>query len=225
MGEFPVIDWAAREDSAASRVADFDAFYIVELPRLVALARGLCGAAIAEDVAQEAMLATYRRWSHVSSLERPDLWVRRTCANLAVSQFRRRLVELRALTRLSSRREVPAMSEDNEDFWTAVRSLPARQAQSAALRFVYDMPIADIATALDCTPGTVKQHLSRARHALADGLGLKPEDVSSAWMPASLLRSRTWSAGRWSTPLPASSGCARHTVVARPRGPSPSPPL
>lgn len=170
MGELPVTDWAAREDSAASRVVDFDAFYAVELPRLVALARGLCGAAIAEDVAQEAMLATYRRWSHVSALERPDLWVRRTCANLAVSQFRRRLVELRALTRLSSRREVPAMSEGNEEFWAAVRRLQRRQAQAAALRFVYEMPIVDIAVALECTPGTVKQHLSRARRALAAAL-------------------------------------------------------
>ena len=54
----------------------------------------------------------YRRWAHVSGLERPDLWVRRACANLAVSQFRRRLVELRALARLGSRREGPASSED-----------------------------------------------------------------------------------------------------------------
>ncbi len=178
MGELPVTDWAAREKSSVSRAADFDAFYAAELPRLTALARGLCGAAIAEDVAQEAMLATYRRWAHVSGLERPDLWVRRTCANLAVSQFRRRGVELRALTRLSSRREVPAMSEDSEEFWGAVRRLPRRQAQAAALRFVYEMPIADIAAALDCTPGTVKQHLSRARHALAASLGLDPEEAS-----------------------------------------------
>ena len=114
----------------------------------------------------------------MSALERPDLWVRRTCANLAVSQFRRRLVELRALTRLSSRREVPAMAEGNEEFWASLRRLPRRQAQAAALRFVYDMPIADIAVALDCTPGSVKQHLSRARHALATSLGLDPEEES-----------------------------------------------
>ena len=178
MSELPVTDWAAREESSVSRAADFDAFYVAELPRLTRLARGLCGAALAEDVAQEAMMVAYRRWAHVSALERPDLWVRRTCANLAVSQFRRRIVELRALARLSSRREVPAMSDDSEKFWTAVRRLPTRQAQVAALRFVYVMPIADIAAALDCTPGTVKQHLSRARHALAAGLGLDPEEVS-----------------------------------------------
>ena len=178
MGELPVTDWAAREESSVSRAVDFDAFYLAELPRLTRLARGLCGPALAEDVAQEAMLAAYRRWSYVADLDRPDLWVRRTCANLAVSQFRRRIVELRALARLGSRREAPAMSEPSEEFWTAVRRLPPRQAQAAALRFVYDMPIADIAAALDCTPGTVKQHLSRARHALAARLDVDPEEAS-----------------------------------------------
>ena len=177
MGELPVTDWAAREDSAVSRVADFDAFYVIELPRLTALARGLCGAALAEDVAQDAMLVAYRRWAHVSVLERPDLWVRRTCANLAVSQFRRRVVELRALVRLGARRESPPLTEDSEEFWAAVRRLPHRQSQAAALRFVYDMPIADIAEILDCSPGTVKQHLSRARRALASVLGVDSEET------------------------------------------------
>ena len=53
-----------------------------------------------------------------------------------------------------------------------MRALPRRQAQAAALRFVYELPIADIAVTLDCTEGTVKQHLSRARRALAATLGI-----------------------------------------------------
>lgn len=82
---------------------DFDDFYRAELPRLVALARALCGGAAADDVAQEAMLAAYRRWRQVSELEHPEAWVRRACSNLAMSQYRRRLVELRAVTRLARR--------------------------------------------------------------------------------------------------------------------------
>jgi RNA polymerase sigma-70 factor (ECF subfamily) len=157
---------------AASRRVEFDDFYVAELPRLVALARGLCPATVAEDVAQEAMLVAYRRWRYVSELERPDLWVRRTCANLAVSQFRRRMVELRATAKLAGRRQPPVeLSEQGEEFWTAVRNLPHRQAQAAALRFVYDMPLAEIATTLGTSEGTVKQHLSRARQALARALG------------------------------------------------------
>ncbi len=156
----------------------FEGFYAAEMPRLVALARGLCGSAGAEDVAQEAMLVAYRRWGEVGGLERPEQWVRRTCANLAVSQFRRGMVELRVRTRISARRP-PAdqLDEMSEQFWSAVRALPQRQAQVAALRFVYDLPIADIARTLGCTEGTVKQHLSRARRSLADALDVTEEEA------------------------------------------------
>ena len=155
----------------------FEEFYLGELPRLTALARALATAAVAEDLAQEAMLAAYRRWHEVSDLQRPDLWVRRACSNLAISQFRRRVAELRATARLASRREPLAqLSEPAEEFWAAVRRLPPRQGQAAALRYVYDMPIADIAETMGCSEGSVKQHLSRARTALAAALGVDGEE-------------------------------------------------
>jgi RNA polymerase sigma factor (sigma-70 family) len=166
-----------RRAQPRDRVSGFEEFYAVELPRLIALARGLCPAHLAEDVAQEAMLVAYRRWREVAELERPDLWVRRTCANLAVSQFRRRMVEVRATARLAGRRQSPVeLSDAAEEFWTAVRGLPQRQAQTAALRYVYDMSVAEIAATLGVSDGTVKQHLSRARHALAYELGATQED-------------------------------------------------
>ena len=157
-----------------SRV-DFDVFYQAELPRLVALARALCGAALADDIAQEAMLAAYRRWRHVGDLEHPEAWVRGTCGNLAVSQYRRKLVELRAVARLSNRPQPPALEPADDAFWAAVRGLPKRQAQVAALRYLYELDVADIARTLDITEGSVKQHLSRARARLGRELNLTDE--------------------------------------------------
>ena len=154
-----------------SRV-DFDEFYRAELPRLVVLARALCGAAVADDVAQEAMLAAYRRWRHVGELEQPEAWVRRACSNLAVSQYRRRLVELRAVTRLAGRPQPPPLEPSDDAFWAAVRGLPKRQAQAAALRYLYGLDVADIARTLAITEGSVKQHLSRARARLVRELNL-----------------------------------------------------
>jgi RNA polymerase sigma-70 factor (ECF subfamily) len=175
-GDAVAEDWAPAVASGAESAAacwdDFEAFYCAELPGLVALARALAGAQVAEDLAQEAMLVAYRRWSAVSQYDRPEAWVRRTCANLAVSAFRRRLVELRGLARLVTRSEPAEVDEDAEAFWKAVRQLPARQAQAAALRYLYGLSIAEISETLQISEGSVKVHLTRARTRLTRTLGL-----------------------------------------------------
>jgi RNA polymerase sigma-70 factor (ECF subfamily) len=149
-------------------VEPFDAFFRRELPALVALARALCGPAHADDAAQEAMLVAYRRWPEVAGLDRPDAWVRKVLVNLATSVLRRRAAEARAVLRLGSRPAVYAELEPrNEQFWEAVRRLPRRQAQVVALHYVDDLGVAEIADLLGVAEGSVKQHLSRARSALA----------------------------------------------------------
>ena len=139
----------------------FDDSYRAEVPRLVALARALCGPIVADDIAQEAMVAAYRKWKYVGDLQYPAGWVRRVCANMAVSQYRRRTVELRTLTRFASQPKPSPLEASDDEFWTAVRRLPARQAQVAALRYVYELDLAEIARTLEITEGAVKQHLSR----------------------------------------------------------------
>lgn len=159
--------------------ASFDDFYRAQFPRLVPLARALCGAGVAEDIAQEAMLASYRSWPQVSQLAAPEAWVRKTCANLAVSAFRRRVCELKALVRLGPAVDRPPLSPDGEAFWSAVRALPKRQAQAAALRYLYDLSVAEVAQTLDISEGAVKQHLSRARAALVAQLDLDPGQATA----------------------------------------------
>jgi len=148
------------------RAEPFDAFYGREMPKLVALARALCGPAIAEDIAQEALLAAYRRWDDVARFDEPGLWVRRVCVNLATSFLRRRTIEARSVLRLAGRRTFPDMLPEHETFWSHVRALPRRQAQAVALRYVYDLSVADVAATLGCSEGAAKVHLSRGRQAL-----------------------------------------------------------
>jgi RNA polymerase sigma-70 factor (ECF subfamily) len=150
------------------RAETFEQFYRRELPALVAFAAALSGSACAEDIAQEAMLAAYRRWDVVSGLDVPAAWVRRVCANRSVSTLRRRAVEARVLLRLGARRgDGPVMAEEHERFWAEVRRLPHRQRQVIALFYIYDLAVAEIATTLGCAEGTVKAHLARGRAALA----------------------------------------------------------
>jgi RNA polymerase sigma-70 factor, ECF subfamily len=172
MGSTPPVQVGAAAGSDAAvdfgLAETFEQFYRREMPALVAFARALSGAACAEDLAQDAMITAYRRWDVVSHFDVPSAWVRRVCANRAVSTWRRGTVEARALLRLGARRcLVEPIAADHEAFWAEVRRLPRRQAQVIALHYLYDLDIAGIATTLGCAEGTVKVHLSRGRTALA----------------------------------------------------------
>jgi RNA polymerase sigma-70 factor (ECF subfamily) len=159
----------------------FDEFYAREYRSLVALAHALTGSrAHAEDIAQEAMLAAYRRWDGVALLDAPAGWARRVCANISTSFVRRRVVEARVAVRLRSRRtEVTELEDDDAEFWALVRRLPRRQMQCVALRYVSGYSVAEIAIVLGCADGTVKAHLARARSTLAQRLG-EPIDEEAA---------------------------------------------
>ena len=161
----------------SGRGRSFEDFYRAELPGLVVLARALAPPGLAEDVAQEAMMIAYRRWLTIRELAHPEAYVRRACANLAVSQFRRHLAEARAFRRSGAPQTVEQLGGPDE-FWHLVRSLPRRQAQVVALHYVFDLSVADVARTLEISEGSVKVHLSRARQTLARSMGL-PVEVES----------------------------------------------
>jgi RNA polymerase sigma-70 factor (sigma-E family) len=153
----------------------FDAFYEREYRSVVGLAYALSGSRSgAEDIAQDAFLAAYRRWDDIARYEKPGAWVRRVVANMAVSFFRRSISEARALARLASLRHenLAPLPEEASEFWKAVRALSRRQAQVIALRYLEDLSIAGIARTLDLAEGTVKAHLHRGSRLLASRLGL-----------------------------------------------------
>jgi RNA polymerase sigma factor (sigma-70 family) len=157
------------------RQETFDTFFTRERDPVLGLAFALTGdRALAEDLVQEAFLEAYRRWDRIAGYDQPGAWVRRVVANMSVSTFRRRRGELRMLARLGAGRErvVPDLSPATLVFWQAVRSLPKRQAQVAALFYLVDVPIASIALILEMAEGTVKKHLHDARKSLARTLDL-----------------------------------------------------
>jgi RNA polymerase sigma-70 factor (ECF subfamily) len=139
---------------------------------------------MADDIAQEAFLAAFNRWDEVAALESPLAWVRRVVANKSVSLIRRRLAELRALTRIGSLAERRADEPGiDADFWALVRSLPRRQAQVVALHYVSDMSVREIAETLGCKEGSVKASLFKARKALLKKLSVSSEELHSAGKP------------------------------------------
>jgi RNA polymerase sigma-70 factor (ECF subfamily) len=156
----------------------FEEFYRREYGRVVALAYGLTGdRGTAEDLAQDAFCDAYRSWERLGHYDSPGGWVRRAVVNRSRSRWRHLAVEARALVRLTPHRPddtTPGLADDTECFWRAVRSLPARQAQCVALRYVEDLSIGEIAAVVGCAEPTVRVHLHRARHALARIIDLEP---------------------------------------------------
>lgn len=163
-----------------ARTDSFTAFYRTQYRSVAGLVYTLTGSwTVAEDLAQEAFVRAYRDWAKVGGYDRPDSWVRTVAVNLATSRGRRLASEARAVARLRLRRERPQpepLPEDAEAFWDAVRTLPRRQAQAAALRYHDDLSMAQIAEAMGCAEGTAKAHLHAARKALATMLSAEHED-------------------------------------------------
>ena len=116
-----------------------------------------CGSIeLAEDLTQETLLRVWKHWASVSAMDRPDRWALRVAFNLAKSGWRRRRVE-RAVAQTRVAR--PAGAADAADALTvraAVALLPERQRAAIVLRYFNDLSVADTATVLDCSPGTVK---------------------------------------------------------------------
>ncbi|HKX76148.1 MAG TPA: SigE family RNA polymerase sigma factor [Acidimicrobiia bacterium] len=158
----------------------FEDFYRREFKAVVALAYALSGSRMgAEDLAQEAFIAAHQKWDKVRNYEKPGAFVRRVVANMAVSAFRTKAAEAKALMRLAGqwREGLPDLEPEDEEFWNQVRSLPAKQAQAVTLFYLDDLPVLEIADVLNCSPATAKVHLFRGRKALAAKLGVEVSDA------------------------------------------------
>jgi RNA polymerase sigma-70 factor (ECF subfamily) len=161
----------ASRDGGTAR--DFTPFYAGEYRQLLALALGLSATrAEAEEHVQDALAIAYRSWDTVQFLESPGGWTRRVLLNRLASAHRRSLAERRGILRLMPQPLTTEASPGDAELWAAVRRLPARQAQSVALHYIEDRPVAEIAEILGVGVSTVKIHLQRGRAAIGRSLGI-----------------------------------------------------
>ena len=126
----------------------------------------------AEEIVMEAFLKTFTGWNRIRDLDRADAYLKRAVVNLCRSKIRRKVIEARSNTVVYKRDERkapdwdPEIHEEARELWAAVRQLPVRQRACIVLRYVEDLAEQDIAMIMDCSVGTVRSQLSRARKKL-----------------------------------------------------------
>jgi RNA polymerase sigma-70 factor (ECF subfamily) len=147
---------------------EFDEFYESFFDRVAgALALAGTDRDVARDATQEAFARALRQWRKVREMDRPDGWVYVVAMNQVRDNRRRR----------ERRQERTATADDGAVDNTravatrvtvrdAIATLPTRQRQAVVLRYLADLPIADVATAMGCAIGTVKATLHQAMRSM-----------------------------------------------------------
>ncbi|HZN14554.1 MAG TPA: sigma-70 family RNA polymerase sigma factor [Acidimicrobiales bacterium] len=150
----------------AARNEDFEAVYAEIFPRAATLAYRLLGnRTAAEDVAAEALARAYARWHKIAKLPHRDGWILRVATNLAIDATRRRIPAVTVQEPLdATEAAIVRLALVN-----ALRSLPRRQRQAVALRYLSGFRETEVAETLGISAGTASAHLRRG----LDGLRLR----------------------------------------------------
>ena len=141
----------------------------------------------AVDLCQETFLRIYRNIRKYSNLYQFSTWMYRIATNLAIDEMRYRKRRGRVFyrnvwgnrlapdkeyaefeitdIRLGPRDEI-LRKEISQVLGDAIRSLPEKYRTAFLMKEVQDLPYEDIAKILNCSAGTIKSRLHRARELL-----------------------------------------------------------
>jgi RNA polymerase sigma-70 factor, ECF subfamily len=159
-------------------VEGFEAWYRAHHSRLLGALRIRTGdERLAREGLDEACSRALERWNRVGTMAEPAGWVYTVALNHVRRLQRRRALEATLLRRQP--RAEPLGLPSDVDLWSAVGRLPARQRDVIVLRYLVDLPEAEIAAALGISRGAVSASTAKARATLAAALGEDATEVRS----------------------------------------------
>jgi RNA polymerase sigma-70 factor (ECF subfamily) len=160
-----------------SPTPDFETWYEDEHPRVLAALTVASGRPdVAADATDEAFVRAYERWDRVRRMGSPGGWLYKVALNDLRRRCRRQAIERELL-----RRNAPPVAESPAapapEVWDAVASLPSRQRTAVALRYILDLPEAEVAKVMKVSRGSASASLTAARRRLE---GLLADDAPVA---------------------------------------------
>lgn len=135
--------------------------------RLLAFATMIGGAANAEDLVQDAVIATFSKRRDFATVAQAEQYVRRAIATRYVDSVRRDQAGRRAERRAAHHTVAPDATsgiDASDAVDAALSTLPPRVRACIVLRFVEDLSVRETAAQLGLSEGAVKRYVS-------DGLG------------------------------------------------------
>jgi RNA polymerase sigma factor (sigma-70 family) len=126
---------------------------------------------LAADIAQDTFVQLHRHWDRVAGHPNLNAWIYAVALNRA-TDYRRRLARAARLVERLGRNlpENPGLRgwEPDIEFVSVLRGLPKGQRTAAALRYLGDFSVPQVAEIMGISEGAVNSHLHRARLALKD---------------------------------------------------------
>src|ERR1700729_4057925 len=157
----------SRERSAVPGLdlggSNFEEFAASALPALLRFGHVLTGSPEeAEDLVQEALAKSLRRWQKVRA-DDPVAYVRRVMVNTHLTRWRRwgARVRLGDVPETAAEDALLARSQEWDELRRALAQLPPRQRAVLVLRYLEDVPDPAIAAMLGCRPVTVRSQAAR----------------------------------------------------------------
>jgi DNA-directed RNA polymerase specialized sigma24 family protein len=124
---------------------------------VMAVLRGAVGRADADDCFQETFLAALRAYPNLNDTSNLRGWLLTIAHRKAIDHHR---ANGRRPLPVAEPVETPVLDpEPGSGIWGVVGALPAKQRAAVALRYACDLPHAEIAAALGCSPEAARRSL------------------------------------------------------------------
>ena len=155
------------QTSLSAQATDVTTLFNLHYARLVRSLTVICGnSEEAADAVQDAFVKAHLKWRKISTYDDPVGWIRRVAINKVRDGHRSRVRRDRAVERMGHEVKLTSEQPDISEVAELLSTLPKQQRAAAAMFYVEQLSVVEIAAALKVSEGAVKFHLHQAREKL-----------------------------------------------------------